>query len=179
MRVRHGFEKAGLGKRDEFNTMKPLLLAGLALAVVVPAWSQIQGQNRPPAPPNDRMAPPDDDRRGDGPPRANEPPVGGPIQLRGPRRGGYDNGPPIDGRPEFAPPPPPPTTMFADERFLYVLRGDTLMKFDKSNLTLLQSVELPRPIRPAQGGGPFEGSLRSRTSPPLLRRQAPANPPTF
>jgi len=159
--------------------MKHLLLAGLALAIVVPAWSQLQPQNRPPAPP-------DENGRGDGPPQAGEPPVGGPIQLRHPRRGADDNGPPMDDRTgfgpgmgNFGPPQPPPATMFADERFLYILRGDTLMKFDKQTLTLLQSVELPRPIRPAQDGGPSEGSLRSRTSPPLVRRGMGANGPTF
>jgi len=159
--------------------MKPLLFAGLALALVVPAWSQLQPQNPPPAPLDGRG-------RSDGAPRAGQSPIGGPIQLHSrPLIGGYSGPPlrsPYNVRPEtrdFAPPQPPPATMFADERFLYILRGDTLMKFDKQTLTLLQSVELPRPTRQVPDGGAFNSSLRSRTSPPLLRREPSAKPPTF
>lgn len=86
---------------------------------------------------------------------------------------------------------PPPVSMFADERYLFILRGDTLMQFDKKTLALLKSVELPRPamtdapfppdIRGGQGGANPEGQMRSQTSPPLLkRRDGPgATGPTF
>jgi len=152
--------------------MKPLLFAGLALALVVPAWSQLQPQNPLPAPP-------DRNGRGEGVPQDGDLSIGSSIRLRHPRRGDDDNAFPFGDRSgfgpgmgNFGPPQPPPATMFADERFLYILRGDTLMKFDKGNLTLLQSVELPH-------GRPPLSNFESRTSPPLLRRVPPANPPTF
>ena len=45
-------------------------------------------------------------------------------------------------------PPTPPATMLSDGAFLFILRGDTLMQFDKKTLTLLRSVELPHPVAP-------------------------------
>lgn len=175
--------------------MKPLLFAGLALALSVPAWSQ--PQQAPPPASDDRRAP------DDGPPQ-----VGGPIQLQNPHRRGDGRGPMMaggrsggssgnfpgalgdgfnDGRTGFfgdSTMPmvaPSPVSMFADDRYLFILRGDTLMQFDKKTLTLLKSVELPRPtVNDAplpfvggygQGGASVpSGQLRSQTSPPLLRR---------
>ncbi len=116
--------------------------------------------------------------------------------MMGGRSGSYANdfpGAPNNGfnggRPDFPggnpmPMPALPVSMFADERYLFILRGDTLMQFDKKTLTLLKSVELPRPsvaappmLFPAaggQGGAPTpDGQVRARTSPPLLKR------PTF
>jgi len=171
--------------------MKNLLFAGLALALVVPAWSQTQPQNPPPPPRDGGMAPGEDapdngdpqpdvpmqprdpHPRGEGGgPQAGESPFGdgkGPQfgGRSGRRDGGFGNNP---FGPPMAPPPQPPVSMFADDRFLFILRGDTLMKFDKTNLTLLQSVELPRPVAPAPDGAPAPASLRARTSPPLLKR---------
>ena len=106
---------------------------------------------------------------------------GGPIQLQNPHRrgqgqgqgqgrggmmGGSGYGPMMGGPGAMM--APPPVSMFADERFLFIVRGDTLMQFDKKSLTLLKSVELPRPLPPVQLDA--NPQMRSRTSPPLLRR---------
>lgn len=163
--------------------IKPIF-AALTLALSVPAWSQPQGPPPPPAS-GDRPTPDD-----------GLPQVGGPIQLQNPHRRGDGRGPLMGGgfgrsgampwreNPAFAPAAglPVPVSMFADERYLFILRGDTLMQFDKKTLALLKSVELPRPPLPmasppaflggfGQGGASAsDGQLRSRTSPPLLKR---------
>ncbi len=116
---------------------------------------------------------------------------GEPVQLRGPRRsggfGGGGNGFGAGGN-GFSPnapgngfyagrgadgfgfntnlapnPPAPSVSMFVDGLFLFILRGDTLMQFDKKTLRLLNSVELPRPTASAPTGG----ELKSHTAPPL------------
>ncbi len=158
--------------------MKPLLFAGLALALSVPAWSQPQQPPPPPAP-DDRPAP-------GGPPQ-----VGGPIQLQNPHRRG-EGGPMMGGggfiggrtgampwleNSGFAPvaafPAPPPVSMFADGAYLFILRGDTLMQFDKKSLTLLKTVEIPHPLP----GVPIAYPRESRSYAPLDRTSVPV--PTY
>lgn len=181
--------------------MKPMFFAGMTLALSVPAWSQPQGAPPPPPAADNRLAP------DDGPPQ-----VGGPIRLQNPHRRGEAMGGPMMGGQgggimpfgqggntvpfpsannrfgsmmdnTMPMPAPPPVSMFADERYLFILRGDTLMQFDKKSLILLKSVELPRPLvvtpsTPFSGvpgisgqGGALtpDGQVRSQTSPPLLR----------
>lgn len=186
-------------------TMKPIFFVGLALALSVPAWSQPQGP--PPPARGDRPAPveggpQDGSPQVGGPIQLQNPHRRGPMAGggQGPMMGGGQGGGfPSDfpgasggsyngGRNGFFGDNtipmlvPAPVAMFADERFLFVLRGDTLMQFDKKTLALLKSVELPRPIgseappRPflggsGQGGASVPGDqLRSQTSPPLVRR---------
>lgn len=163
--------------------MKPLLFAGLALVMAVPVWSQPRGNQ--PLPRDDRRAPADDMNNDDGFDDGG-PQVDGPIQLQNPDRrngqmGGNGDGrfpgdrsnggiylrPPVEAQ--------PPVSMFADDRYLFVLRGDTLMQFDKRSLVLIKSVELPRTLTSTRISGLTpqvepDGQLRSRTSPPLLRR---------
>ena len=84
--------------------------------------------------------------------------------------GGFAGGPtplpPGQGFPGEGPtgmPPAPPVTMLADGAYLFILRGDTLMQFDKKTLRLLNSVELPHPAPPAPN------DIATHTAPPLRR----------
>ncbi len=120
-----------------------------------------------------------------------QPNPGDPVQLRNPRRGGggfggggngfggnngngfgvpgAPNNGYYGGNPAFnapAPTPPtPPVSMFVDGPHLFILRGDTLMQFDKKTLKLLNSVELPRPAPPAPSS--TQGDVKTHTAPPL------------
>jgi len=44
--------------------------------------------------------------------------------------------------------PPPPVIMLADSGFLYILRGDQLIKIDESGLQVKAVTRLPRPEPP-------------------------------
>ncbi len=94
-----------------------------------------------------------------------QPNPSGPVQLHNPHRGGdgglggggggFSGGFGYSGPGSFGPespipapmqaPPQPPVTMLADGAYLFILRGNTLMQFDKKTLRLLNSVELPHP----------------------------------
>ena len=66
-----------------------------------------------------------------------QPQVGAPVQPGSPGIGGEDGAP----RPRAALGGTP--VMTANERFLFVLRGNTLYKLDVNNLTVLAQTQLP------------------------------------
>ena len=120
-------------------------------------------------------------------PSLAQPNPGGPVQLRNPHRGGggfggggnfsgggisgFDGGgrtgamPWLEDMPPAPAPAPPPVSIIADGPYLFIVRGDTLMQFDKKTLKLLNSVELPRPAPPANA--PAQDELKSYTAPPF------------
>ena len=79
-------------------------------------------------------------RAQDRPPMGQGPGMGGPSGMGGP------------GMMRMGPPP----LMTATDRYVYVLRGDTLYQFSADGLRLLAKSELPRPEprEPHDGKGP-------------------------